>query len=99
MEPTANRRAVHRDAMTQRQFQAQFVQGRIAPLRQACAHPVPQSVKLAGSAQIALPFRQKGACFPAQFDHVIDEFRRNPEMSGRFSMTMPFLNKSDDTLT
>lgn len=99
MEPPADRRAVHRDVVKLFQFQTQFIQGQIAPLSQARAHPGRQSVQLAGSAQITLPFRRKRVRLPAQLDHVIDEFRRNPEMPGRLSVTMTLIDKGDDTLS
>ena len=99
MEPAADRRAVHRDVVKLFQFQTQFIQGRIAPLRQTRAHPGRQSVQLAGAAQITLPFRRKRARLPAQLDHVIDEFRRNPEMPGRLSVTMTLIDKGHDTLS
>ena len=99
MEPTADRRTVHRDIVKLFQFQTQLVQGRIAPLRQTRAHPGLKSIQLAGSAQIALPLRQKPARLSAQLDHVIDEFRRNPKMPGRLPVTMPLIDKGDDTLS
>ncbi len=99
MEPTTDRRAVYRDVMKPRQFQAQLIQGQIAPLPQTGAHPGRQAVQLAGPSQIALPLGQKRAGLPAQLDHVIDEFRRNPEMPGRLPVTMTFVNKRDNTVS
>lgn len=99
MEPAADRRAVHNDRVKLLQFQAQLIQGQIGPLRQSPAYPTSQPLQFARPPSIALRFGQKPARFPTQFDHVIDEFRRNQEMPGRLSVTMPFINKSDDTLS
>ena len=99
MEPTTDRRAVHREVVKLCQLQTQFIERQIAPFRQTRAHPGRQSVQLAGSAQIALPLRQKPARLPAQLDHVIDEFRRNPEMPGRLPVTMTLIDKGNDTLS
>ena len=75
MEPTPDRGAVYRDVVKLHQFQAQFIQGQLAPFRQTPAHPTIQILQLPRPPQIALRFRQKRPRFPAQFDHVIDEFR------------------------
>ena len=99
MEPTADCRAVHRDVVKLRQFQAQFIQGQFALFRHTRAHPTIQTLQLPRPPQIALRLRQKRARFPAQFDHVIDEFRRNKEMPGRLPVTVPFVNKSHDPLS
>ncbi len=99
LEPTANRRTVRRDVVIARQFQAQFIQGQVTLLRQAVPHPVVQVVQLARPPQIALLLGRKRAGLPAQLNHVIDEFRRNSEMSHRLPVTMTVVNKPDDTLS
>jgi hypothetical protein len=99
LEPTADRGTVRRNLVDLGQFQADFIQGQIAALAKTPAHPARQFIQLACPTQIALPLRQKPARLPTQFDHVIDEFRRNSEMTGRLSMTMAVVNKTDNAFS
>lgn len=99
MQPMADRGAVHLDTVNPLKLQTQLVQGQIAPRRQACADPGAQTSQLAVPTQIALRFRRKRTRFTAQFDHVIDEFRRNPEMTRRFPVAVPFVDKANNTLS
>ena len=57
MQPATDRRTMHRDPVKLRQFQAEFIQGQIAPLRQTRTSPVLQTVQLARPAKIALGLR------------------------------------------
>ena len=87
---------MYRDRVSRRQLHAQFVERQIAPFGQPPADPCVQTKQFAGAPRMTLRFRLKTARLPAQLDHVVDEFRRNPVMPGRLAMAAPFVNKADN---
>ena len=91
MKPAADRRAVNRNIVDLLQFQAELVKRQIAPVAQAATDPRLQASQLAGMPQIALAFGRKRARLAAKLDHVVDEFRRNTEMTRRLTVTDAFL--------
>ncbi len=78
------------------QFQPQRVQRQIAPFAQPPTDPRLQAPQLAGPPQIALAFRRKRARRAAKLDHVVDEFRRNPEMTRRLPVAMTLIDKPNN---
>ena len=93
VKPAADRRAVNRDIVDLLQFQAELVKRQIA---QAATDPRLQAPQLAGMPQIALAFGRKRARLAAKLDHVIDEFRRNTEMTRRLTVAMPLIDKPNN---
>ena len=96
VKPAADRRAVNRDIVDLLQFQAELVKRQIAPVAQAATDPRLQAPQLAGMPQIALAFGRKRAPLEAKLDHVIDEFRRNTEMTRRLTVAMPLIDKPNN---
>lgn len=94
--PAADRRAVNRDIVDLLQFQAELVKRQIAPVAQAATDPRLQAPQLAGMPQIALAFGRKRARLAAKLDHVVDEFRRNTEMTRRLTVAMPLIDKPNN---
>ena len=45
--------------------------------------------------RIALPLGVKRSGLPLQLDHVVDEFRRNPEMPRRRAVAVAFIDKGN----
>ncbi len=99
MQPTTDRRAVHRDVVNPVQFLTQLIQRQIAALGQARPRPAAKLPQLAHMPRMALPLRLKRARLATQLDHVIHEFRRNPEVTRRFSVPMPIIDKGNNTLS
>jgi hypothetical protein len=93
VKPAADRRAVNRDIVDLLQFQAELVKRQIA---QAATDPRLQASQLAGMPQIALAFGRKRARLAAKLDHVVDEFRRNTEMTRRLTVAMPLIDKPNN---
>lgn len=81
------------------QFQPQLVQRQIAPFAQPPTDPRFQAPQLAGPPQIALPFGRKRTRLATKLDHVINEFRRNPEMPRRLPVAMTLIDKSNNAGT
>ena len=96
VKPAADRRAVNRDIVDLLQFQAELVKRQIAPVAQAATDPRLQAPQLAGMPQIALAFGRKRARLAAKLDHVVDEFRRNTEMTRRLTVAMPLIDKPNN---
>jgi len=78
------------------QFQPEFVQRQIAPFAQPPTDPRLQAPQLAGTPQIALAFGRKRTRLAAELDHVIDKFRRNPEMPRRVPVAMALIDKPNN---
>jgi len=64
-------------------FQNQIIQRQIRLGIHPRRHPAPQTPQLAMPAAIALRARLKPTRLALQYHHVIDEFHRYPEPSGR----------------
>lgn len=96
MKPTADRAAMHRDRVIRRQFHAQFVERQIPLIGQPPADPRAQATQLAGAPRMTLRLRLKSARLASQLDHVVDEFRRNPEMARRLPVAMPLIDKTNN---
>jgi len=60
-------------------------------------YPTGYSSQLSMSAAIPLRLRQKRSRFAPQFDQVVHEFRRHPEMTRRLAVSMAFIDKRDNT--
>ncbi len=107
VQPVADRGAVDRHALRLLQFQAQFVQRQIAFLGQPGPHPATQIAQLAASSLVAprssrgqaLRLGIKPSGLAPQLDHVVHKLRRCPEMTRRFAMRIPLVNKRNNALT
>lgn len=97
MQQAADRRTVHDDPASG-QLCAQFIKRQVAVLLYLLAHPISDGAQLA-AANVTLPHRFQRSCFPLQDHHVVDEARRNPEMSRSLPVRVAFLYKRNDTLT
>ena len=97
MKPTANRGAMDLDGVLSFQFHAQLIERQITALREPCPTPRVQGIQLADAPLIALTLRDKPARLATQLDHVVDEFRRHPEMPRRLSVAVAFIDKGDNT--
>lgn len=68
----------------------------ITAFRKKGAHPAFKRPQLAPIPMVALTPWFNRAGFLSKFDHIVDEFRRNTEMPGRFTMTVPLVYKGDN---
>jgi hypothetical protein len=89
---------MRRDPLRRLQLRHQRVQRQIALLRQAHPNPVRNRGQLAAT-RVALTLRRKPACLAPQLDHVVHKTGRDPEMTRRRPMAVPFIDKSNDPLT
>ena len=97
VQPVADRRPVDRHAMRLLQFQPQLVQRQVALFGQPGPRPAAQIGEFPAP-RIALTLRLQPARLAPQLDHLIYEFRRNPEMPRRLAMRLPFINEGYNPL-
>jgi hypothetical protein len=95
-EPS-DRRTVRLDTEMFAQVNDKRIERQIALFDDPPPHPIGHIVELA-TARITLTFWIKSACLAAQLDHVVHEFRRNPEMLRRLTVTMAFIDKCHNAL-
>lgn len=96
MQPSADRTAMHRQAVNTDQFGHDLVQGQVALGRQ----PLPQPNAVRGQLALGMIALQLGRKTPAlafQNDHIIHETRRHPEVPRRLPMPVPLFNECDHT--
>lgn len=98
VQPVADRSAMHRHAVHLLQLQAQLVQRQLALLGQPGAPPAAQAAQFAMSAAIALGLRVERPGIAPELDHIVDEFRRNPEMLRRRAVRIPLVDKRNNPL-
>jgi hypothetical protein len=87
------------DPMFRSQFADQFIQRQIPFRRNPLRDTILNAGQFAVAASIALRAGSDRTSLSPEPDQIIHEFWGNPEMPGRFAMTMPLIDKRDHPLT
>jgi len=97
MQPAADGCPMHMQTLLGGKRIADLVQRQTG----ACARQSPDPRVIAAQLappRIALPLGFKRSSCGLQFDHVIDELRRNPKVPRRSAVAMPFFNHGDNAV-
>ena len=78
------------------QFGDHLIERDLAVGGDARLDPADHPCQLAMPAAIALASRRKRSGFAPQFDQVVHEFRRHPEMPRRLAVSMTLIDKRDN---